>query len=149
MSMTTVVLALRSRIWIQDATKSNATKTVWKVFALVRTIPTLLATPELKPNVKKRVTAAVGYHAKTSGLRKNAKKRLRRANATRKKLQLTVAILARLTRPKNVRLICYLSVILSFHQMHRGGINQFYSRFTTLAIVNLPNVKLANLTSVQ
>ena len=95
--MTTVVLALRSRIWIQDATKSNATKTVWKVFALVRTIPILLATPELKSNVKKRVTAAVGYHAKTSGLRKNARKRLRRANATKKKLQLTVAILAKLT----------------------------------------------------
>jgi hypothetical protein len=97
MLMTTVVLALRSRIWIQDATKSNATKTVWKVFASVRTIPILLATPELKSNGKKRVTAAVGYHAKTSGLRKNARKKLRRANATKKKLQLTVAILARLT----------------------------------------------------
>ena len=100
--MTTVVLALRSRIWIQDATKSNATKTVWKVFVSVRTIPILLATPELKSNVKKRVTAAVGYHAKTYGLRKNARKRLRRANATKKKLQLTVAILARLTWPDNV-----------------------------------------------
>jgi len=33
--------------------------------------------------------------------------------------------------------------------MHRGGINQFSSRFTTLAIVNLSDVKLANLTSVQ
>ena len=100
--MTIVVLALRSRIWIQDATKSNATTKVWKAFALVRTIPTLLATPELKPNVKKRVTAAVGYHAKTSGLRKNARKKLRRANATKKKLQLNVVILARLTWPNNV-----------------------------------------------
>ena len=101
MSTTIVVLALRSRIWIQDATKSNATTKVWKAFALVRTIPILLATPELKSNVKKRVTAAVGYHAKTYGLPKNARKRLRRANATKKKLQLTVAILARLTWPNN------------------------------------------------
>ena len=100
--MTTVVHALRNRIWIQDATKSNATTTVWKVFALVRTIPTLLATPELKSNVKKRGTADVGYHAKTYGLLKNARKRLRRANATKKKLQLIVAILARLTWPDNV-----------------------------------------------
>jgi len=52
--------------------------------------------------VKKRVAANVGYHAKTYGLRKNARKRLRRANATKKKLQLTVAILARLIWPKNV-----------------------------------------------
>ena len=95
--MTIVVLALRSRIWIQDATKSNATKTVWKVFASVRTIPTLLATRELKSNVKKRGTAVVGYHAKTYGLRKNARKRLRRANATKTKLQLIVVILGRLT----------------------------------------------------
>ena len=95
--MTIVVLALRSRIWIQDATKSNATKTVWKVFASVRTIPILLATPEQKSNVKKRATAAVGYHAKIYGLRKNVRKRLRRASATKKKLPLTVAILARLT----------------------------------------------------
>ena len=100
--MTTVVHALRNRIWIQDATKSNATTKVWKAFALVRTIPTLLATPELKSNVKRKVTAAVGYHAKTYGLRKNARKRPRRANATKKKLQLTVAILARLTWPDNV-----------------------------------------------
>ena len=68
MLMTIVVLALRSRIWIQDATKSNATTKVWKAFALVRMIPTLLATPELKSNVKKKVTVAVGYHAKTYGL---------------------------------------------------------------------------------
>ena len=99
--MTTVVHALRSRIRIQDATKSNATTKVWKAFASVRTIPILLATPELKSNVKKRVTAAVGYHAKTYGLRKNARKRLRRAVAT-KKLQLTAAILALLTWPNNV-----------------------------------------------
>jgi len=149
MLTTTVVHALRSRIWIQDATKSNATTKAWKAFASVRTIPILLATSELKSNVKKRGTAAVGYHAKTYGLPKNARKRLRRANATKKKLQLTVVILARLTRPKNVRLIRYLSVILSFHQMHRGGINQFSTRFTTLAIVNLPDVKLANFKSVQ
>ena len=102
MLTTIVVLALRSRIWIQDATKSNATTKVWKAFALVRTIPTLLATPELKSNVKRKVTAAVGYHAKTYGLRKNARKRLRRANATKKKLQLNVVILARLTWPNNV-----------------------------------------------
>ena len=100
--MTIVVLALRSRIWIQDATKSNATTKVWKVFALVRTIPILLATPELKSNVKKRVTAAVGYHAKTYGLRKNARKRPRRANATKTKLQLIVVILARLTWLDNI-----------------------------------------------
>ena len=102
MSTTIVVLALRSRIWIRDATKSNATTKVWKVFVSVGMIPILLATPELKSNVKKRVTAAVGYHAKTYGLRKNARKRLRRANATKKKLQLNVAILARLTWPNNV-----------------------------------------------
>ena len=102
MLTTIVVLALRSRIWIQDATKSNATTKVWKAFALERTIPILLATPELMSNVKKRVIVGVGYLVKTSGLRKNAKKRLRRANATRKKLQLTVAILARLTWPNNL-----------------------------------------------
>ena len=53
---------------MQDATKSNATTKVWKAFALARMIPILLATPELKSNVKKKVTAAVGYHAKTYGL---------------------------------------------------------------------------------
>ena len=98
----TAVHALRSRIPILDATKSNATTMVWKAFALGRTIPILLATRELKSNVKKRGTAVVGYHAKTYGLRKNARKKLRRANATKKKLQLTVAILARLTWPNNV-----------------------------------------------
>jgi len=50
---------------------------------------------------------------------------------------------------KNVWLICYLSVILSFYQMNKGVISQFSCRFTKLAIVNLPDVKLANLTSVQ
>ena len=94
MLTTTVVHASRSGILIPDATKSNATTMVWKAFALGKMIPILLATPELMSNVKKRVTAAVGYHAKTYGLRKNARKRLRRANATKKKLQLTVAILA-------------------------------------------------------
>jgi hypothetical protein len=99
---TTVVPALRSKIRIQDATKSNATTKVWKVFASVRTIPIPLATAELTSNVKKRATAAVGYHAKIYGLRKNVRKRLRRASATKKKLPLTVAILARLTWTKNV-----------------------------------------------
>ena len=68
MLTTIVVLALRSRIWIQDATKSNATTKVWKAFALVRMTPTLLATAGMKSNVKRKVTAAVGYHAKTYGL---------------------------------------------------------------------------------
>ena len=115
--MTIVVLALRSRIWIQDATKSNATTKVWKAFALVRTIPTLLATPELKSNVKKRGTADVGYHAKTSGLRKNARKRLRRVNVAKTKLQLIVVILARLTWLDNVEPIYCLCVIPSNEQL--------------------------------
>ena len=99
MLTTTVVPALRSRTQIRDATKPDATskvKVLRKVFASVNMIPTLLATPKLKSNVTKRVTATVGYHAKTYGLKKNAQKRLTRANATKKKLQLTVAILARL-----------------------------------------------------
>ena len=95
-------LRIRRRIPILDATKSNATTMVWKAFALVRTIPILLATPELMSNVKKRVTAAVGYHAKTYGLRKNARKRPRRANVTKTKLQLIVVILARLTWLDNI-----------------------------------------------
>jgi hypothetical protein len=98
----TVVHVLRSRILILDATKSNATTMVWKASALERTIPIPLATAELTSNVKKRATAAVGYHAKIYGLRKNVRKRLRRASATKKKLPLTVAILARLTWTKNV-----------------------------------------------
>ena len=93
----TAVHALRRRIPILDATKSNATTMVWKAFALGKTIPILLATPELMSNVKKKVIAAVGYRAKTSGLRKNARKRLRRVNVTKTKLQLIVVILARLT----------------------------------------------------
>ena len=109
----TAVHALRSRIPILDATKSNATTMVWKAFALGKMIPILLATPELMSNVKKRATAAVGYHAKTSGLRKNARKRLRRANVTKKKLQLTVAILARLIWLNNFKPIYCLFVVPS------------------------------------
>ena len=33
--------------------------------------------------------------------------------------------------------------------MQRSGVDQFSSRFTIMAIVKLPDVKLANLTSVQ
>ena len=118
MLTTTAVHALRSRIPILDATKSNATTKVWKAFALVRTIPTLLATPELKSNVRKRAIVAVGYHVKTSGLRKNARKRLRRANVAKKKLQLIVVLLARLTRLNNVKPIYCLFVVPSNEQLH-------------------------------
>jgi len=41
------------------------------------------------------------------------------------------------------------AISLLFCRSIRGGINQFSSRFTTMAIVKLLDRKLANLTSMQ
>ena len=79
----TVVRVSRSKTQILDAIRWNASIMALTEFALERMTRILMATSRPMRDVKKRVIAAVGYHAKMYGPRRSARNLQKKANVIR------------------------------------------------------------------
>ena len=79
----TVVRVSRSKTQILDAIRWNVSIMALMEFALEKMTRILMATSRLMWDVKKRVIATVGYHAKVYGPRRSARNLQKKANVTR------------------------------------------------------------------